>query len=177
MKFRYLTAATVLLSFLLVCPRSIAVDTKGFIKSDAQILKSMKGVSVGVSDISVEAKKEGLSTLHIQTNVELRLRQAGIKVFEMTERKDIINRSHLSVNITCVKQGEEPVYAFSVNVELGDTVTLHRDPQVVVFYATTWKREEVGIVGSIKLVDSIRNIVDHITDAFLNDYLKANPKK
>src|ERR1017187_384283 len=48
--------------------------------SDTQTLKGIQGLGVVVEDINSEAERAGLHRTDIQTDVELKLRLAGIKV-------------------------------------------------------------------------------------------------
>ena len=178
MKFRYLTTLPLVLALLLVSPRSIADDTRYIAKSDAEILHNVKSICVLIEEISPEAQKDGLSKQAIQTDVELRLRQAGIKVIPFDEgaKSSVEGGSTLYVVVNCLKMRDLPVYAYSIDVELEDVVKLTREPHTTVFSAITWDRGSVGSVGALH-IDSIRCTVKDMTDAFLNDYLKANPKK
>ena len=180
MKFPCVASLTMVAVLLLVCPRSIADETKWFDQSDAQILNGLKTVIVSVTGVPQEVENNGLSQLQIQTDVELRLRQNGIRV---VGHKEVINRgiysvaSFLNVNVNFLKDKDEGFYAYSINVELGDTIRLVRNQNVKVGNAITWQQGSVGFVGITRVKDYMRSEILRLTDQFLNDYLKANPKR
>ena len=118
---------------------------------------------------------DGLDTTQIRTDVELKLRQAGITVLTRQERLSTAAAPYLYVNVQAIKSRAN-VYAFSANVELLQRVTLVRNPAMSI-PATTWSATcIIGGVGSQK-VGSVREHVRDLTDQFINAYLAANPKR
>jgi|SRR2546422_778763 len=138
-------------------------------------LAGLRGVWVAVEKISEEAQRDGLDTTQIRTDVELKLRQAGITVLTRQEWVSTAAAPYLYVNVQAIKNPAN-VYAFSANVELRQRVTLVRNPAMSIL-ATTWSATGfIGMVGSQKL-GSVRNDVRDLTDRFINAYLAANPKR
>ena len=136
-------------------------------------LKGLKGVYVLVEPLEAEVERDGLNQTSIQTDVELRLRQAGIKVLTEAERLAAPGTPFLYVLVNA-KSGSP--YAFSINVELCQDVRLDRDPSMQISGATTWSVTAVGTVGRNNLRD-IRDMVKDYVDRFINAYLSVNPKK
>ena len=158
--------ATVL---LLAASAATAQDTE----INRQSLKGLKGVYVLVESLQPGAERDGLNKTSIQTDVELKLRQAGIMVLTEAESFETPGAPHLYINLN-TRSGS--VYAFSINVRLRQTVRLDRDPSMQLSAVTTWSEEALGIIGR----DNLREIRDYIkdyVDQFINAYLSVNPKK
>src|SRR5207302_10274322 len=121
----------------------------------------------------IQMQRDGQNTIKIITDVELKLRQAGITVLPRQEWLSTAAAPFLYVNVQAIKNTN--FYAFSVEVQLRQRVTLVHDPAVLIL-ATTWSATGViGTVGSKKL-SSLRETVRDLTDQFINAYLAANPK-
>ncbi len=133
-------------------------------------LKGLQGVFVLVEGIDKDAQNAGLSEDTIQTDVELRLRLAGIKVLTEAECLKTPGYPYLYVNLNATNRANSLIY--SIGIDLNQRVTLARDPSTVT-HASTWHTGSVGIGG----VEFIRNAIKSNIDVFLNDYLAANPKK
>ncbi len=165
-------AAVVLLSATLA---SSAVG-----QDDEQARKTLTGLSgvyVIVEQLPDEAQHDGLREDQVQTDVELRLRQAGITILTREQSFATAGAPYLYVNVQVLKNPAK-FYAFSVNVELRQGVTLIRDPSIRVLAVATWSAPGViGTVGSQKLESQVRDDVRDFTDRFINAYLAANPKR
>src|SRR5207249_6328300 len=143
-------------------------------ESTRKTLAGLTGLYVSVEHIPDEMQRDGLDTTQIQTDVELKLRQAGITVLTRQEWLSTAAAPFLYVNVQAIKNSN--LYAFSVDVQLRQRVTLVHDPAVLIL-ATTWSATGViGTVGSKKL-SSLRETVRDLTDQFINAYLAANPKR
>src|SRR2546426_5377535 len=146
-------------------------------EDDEYTRKTLAGLTmyVLVEHIPDEAERDGLDTTQIRTDVELKLRQAGITVLTQQEWLSTAAAPYLYVNVQAIKNRAN-VYAFSANVELRQRVTLVRNPAMSIL-ATTWSATGfIGMVGSQKL-GSVRNDVRDLTDRFINADLAANPKR
>ena len=117
-------------------------------------LAGLKGVHVLVESIKDEVQRDGLRESQIQTDVELKLRQAGITVLTHEEWLSTTAAPYLYVNVQVFKNPAH-FYAYSANVELRQRVTLVHSPSTSVL-ATTWSAQgTIGTVGSQK-VGSVR---------------------
>jgi hypothetical protein len=131
-------------------------------------LKGVTIIEVVVEEMDPVAERDGLTRSQLRTDVELRLRQAGITVGPTLT-------GHLYVNVDTVKSDHGQTYAYNVVVQYVQQVVLARDPKALVF-ATTW---ETGGVGMI-VVDRLREVrqdVANYVDQFIKAYLEQNPKR
>jgi hypothetical protein len=133
-------------------------------------LRSLSSVSVVVEQLSDPGQQDGLRKESIRTDVELRLRKAGIRVVS----DDRTNFSYLYVNINAVRSKEIPVYAVAIEISFHQLVALERNKAIILF-APTWHKQSVVIVGANKIADIRQEMGDNL-DEFINDFLAMNPK-
>ncbi len=154
----------------LVSP-TLARDLPG----ERESLAGLAGVYVIVEEMDPVVEREGLARSTLQTDVEVKLRQAGIRVLTRTEWPVAPGSPHLYLRVTTLRVGEEwQVYAVEILLDLGQEVMLARKPTIALV-APTWRTSWVGAVGAKKL-DWVRERVRDRVDEFINAYLAANPK-
>jgi hypothetical protein len=127
-------------------------------------------------DVVVEAINEnafGLTRDDLQTDVELRCREAGIKLEKVLAPFLYINVSLLEEHYV----GGQSMNAHAVFVEVGfeQEVLLKRDPTISVV-AMTWWVGEMLTGPSSNLREFCRQTVRDQVDKFLNAFLEQNPK-
>lgn len=137
-------------------------------------LRGLRGVFVLVEDILPEAERRGLSTIQVQTDVELRLRMAGIRVLTKVGAQTSPGTPFLSVHVGLAKYIGTEQYAHCILVSLYQRVFLARDATSELF-TPTWSAGSHGIAGSAKLKE-LRESVAEIINQFINAYLSVNPK-
>jgi hypothetical protein len=145
--------------------------TRAASESDKKTLKGITGISVLVEEINNKALS-GLTRDALQTDIELRLRKAGVEVHDPND-KSSYDLPLLYVNVHCLSISGG-MFAFNIEVQVQQAVHLRRDPSIVSSGATTWKVAGLGTASSGR---SIRDHVEDLVDNFLNDYLAANPEK
>jgi hypothetical protein len=154
--------AFLLVGLLLTClvvPASVLADER-------DTLRGIRAIKVVVENLKPDVERDGLNASTLQTDVELKLRQAGIRVEETT--------AYLYVRVTTLKR--EAMYAYSMTANLSQHVVLVRDPAISA-NAVTWNAlGGIGMVGSARL-SVIRDYVRDVVDEFVNAYLAANPKR
>src|SRR5262249_54568980 len=106
-----------------------------------------------------------------QTDVELKLRQAGIKVLNNDERLRTPGMPYLYVNINPLHQRPGEMGSYSIRIEVTQNATLERNGEFVV--VPTWSDSAAG-TGD---VSNTRSSVKDLVDEFLNAWLSVNPKK
>ena len=143
--------------------------------------RGLKEVGVFVEDIDPEAIKDGLSKEQIKTDVESKLREAGIKVVPVEKSLPLPTSPYLYIIVNTVKFLSGLEYVYGTSVQLKQVVALERGktvkPSRALLWATTWEKSDgVGITWVKDLVENVRQHINDKVDAFINDYSAANPK-
>jgi hypothetical protein len=138
-------------------------------------LVGLTGVGVFVERMDPTAEKGGLAQSTLQTDVELKLRQAGIRVLGENEYPLAPGSPRLYLRVSTFRL-ELPLYAFDITLGLYQAVRLLRDPSIVIGAATWETNGRIGTVGENKL-STLRERARDEVDKFINAYLAANPQK
>jgi hypothetical protein len=139
-------------------------------------LSALPGVHVVVEELDQDLERRGLTRAAIQTDVEQRLRSAGVRVLTYADMLAVPGRPTLYVNASVVN-GSEP-WEIAVVVELQQTIRLDRDPKTVVPAAATWSTSTFDRVGpSSKVAEAMGSAIRDRIDRFINAYLAVNPKQ
>ncbi|MGD0916539.1 MAG: hypothetical protein ABSB22_08775 [Thermodesulfobacteriota bacterium] len=160
-------------SLLILVSKSptFAIDSK----SNRATLRGLEGVAVLVEQLSPEVEKEGLVKNRLQTEAELKLRMAGIKVLTKEECLKMPGEPYLYININVnIARTESDIYPYSIDVLLIQKVSLVRDPQQTT-YAVTWSTGGVGSIGK-PILSQLQNSVEDMLDVFVKAFLSENPK-
>jgi len=115
-----------------------------------------------------EVERDGLTSSQLQTDVELRLTQSGIKVGPSS-------MGFLYVNVYAWKPEVPSLYAYSLRAEFNQGFMLNRNPKIYSL-AATWSVSAGGTVGTARVSD-IRSAVTDLVDRFINAYFEQNPKR
>ena len=141
--------------------------------SDAEIpvLRDLKEVLVHVEDLDFRVERVGLTTDHLRTDAELKLKRAGIKVQSEKEsmEKVRIPQLHITVKVLGTSSGN---YAAHIRLELREAVDLVRHPGMEVF-TSTWTTGRFGVTQSLS---DVRKQEQALLDKFITEYIAANPK-
>lgn len=136
-------------------------------EASRETLRGIKGVWVAIEDINPEIERDGLTKKQIQTDVELKIRLAGLNVLE---RLKAPGRPWLYVGVNVFRTSLGP-YVYVVDVELWQDVYIERNSKRSV--ALTWSTNYFGITSDL---NPIRNEIKDRVDIFLNAWLSVNPK-
>lgn len=136
-----------------------------------ETLRGLAGVMVIVENVGNDAKEAGLDISEVQTDVELKLAKAGIHVIPHKEWRETAGKPWLYVSVNTIKYLTS--YFFSIDLQLKQDVSLHRQPTLVTS-AATWEIGSVGFVGVDKLPSKVRESVSTYLDNFIYDYNVAN---
>lgn len=140
-------------------------------------LKALPGVRVVVEDFGSAAENAGFDKRAFQTDVELRLRMAGVRVLE-TKGNPLL---YLNVNVLHRKAGE--MGAFHITLELIQRAIIRSQLRSggeglsedalanSTMGATTWT---TGLTGFGAVAD-VRDATKNLVDEFANDWLAVNP--
>lgn len=138
-----------------------------------ETLIGLSGVVVVIETLKPDAEADGLSVTELQTDVELRLTQGGIRVLPRQEWRETPGRPWLYVSVSTIKHSGS--YFFSVDVQLKQDVSLPRQPSITTSSAT-WELGSIGFVNPEILPAKIRESVGAYVDSFISDYSAANSK-
>jgi hypothetical protein len=145
---------------------------------DRKSLRGLHGIGGVVEALQPDAERDGLTKSQIKTDVELKLRQAGMHVLTTAESFTVPGSPYLYINLNTTKNdvlyGALSTYAFSLQVALKQDVRLTRDSDLQ-GSAPTWETHTLGTVGANNLQDT-RRVLGDLLDRFSNDYLAENPK-
>jgi len=125
-------------------------------------------VQVVVEQFDDAAKALGLNQETAKTDVELKMRLAGMHVLSDEEATSAPGRPYFYVNVTVSDNGK----AATVEVQLIQEVRLVRNGELAV--AATWSRNGISTNPN---ASAIRGFIKDGVDAFLNAWLSVNPKK
>jgi hypothetical protein len=157
---------------LLVASQSTASDADVYVKS----LAGIPSIYVQVADVTGDLANAGLTTATLQTDVELRLRSAGIRVLSTSEYQALPGNFYLSLEVIGLRArtgGEGIGYMAAVVLTFVQDIHLDRRPGLSL-PGGTWTY--CGLAAGAT-TEVIRNQVRDQADLFANAYLTANPKK
>jgi len=160
---------------LVVAPSAICqIDDN----QNRETLRGLQGVRVTVRPVNADLQRDGITQSKLQTDVELKLRKAGIHVLTEDEWRHNTTSgggAWLEVYVGAVKNTETNMfYACTFQLKLMQPVRLMRDASIKTF-ATTWSTGSTGIIGLEKM-QTVRQEVSDRVDEFLNAYLTVNPR-
>lgn len=136
--------------------------------ADDETLKGITSIKVFVEGVDPADKPRGLTRGQLQTDVESRLRKAGIALSpDATE--------YLYVNVNTLRSRQR-LTSFSVVVMVRQSAYLIRDPSITAPAAITWWKGTDGITVPDNL-SGVRDAVGDLVDQFIDAYRKQNPKR
>jgi hypothetical protein len=156
-----------LAGWLALCAAPAAAsDTQG----DRVTLTGLTPLSVVVEGLPPIAQSNGLTNAALQTDVERRLRQAGIS---LTPDAD----AYLYVHVTIADPGGSLPLPYFVDVSLMQEVTLPRGLKTrTPLQVPTWSVNNLGLVGATGLHVAITDHVSQFVDQFIRAYQSVNSK-
>jgi len=134
-------------------------------KYDRLKFKGIQDVYIVIESLTSTGHKFGLTEDQLRTDVEIKIRRAGINV----KQKGSVVMFYVNVGIT---EGINNLYGVSVAVEVKDMVSLLREPKYI-YQATIWDKNIIAISGEYRFKDMVRQSVSDMTDKFILDYLKS----
>jgi hypothetical protein len=136
-------------------------------------IQGLTAVGVMIEDLSQELEQDGVTESHLQTDVERRLRKAGIRVLTDAQWQEAPESPYLYVRVTAAKRAYG-LYGYAISVHLKQVVVLTRDPGIRLF-AATWETGGVGTIGAMN-VRGLRQSVTAYVDEFITAYRTMNPE-
>jgi hypothetical protein len=126
-------------------------------------LAGITAVDVLVESLPPAAAKLGLTMEDIKTDVELKLRLAGMRV-------ESASYAFIYVNVNVAENG----IAANIDIKLEQPVALVRNSSIVIPGGITWS---IGTLVTNPTAQGIRGFTKDLVDSFLNAWLSVNPKK
>lgn len=137
-------------------------------------LRGLKEVSVLVEYLPDDVEREGLNREQLQRDIEVRLRQAGLRVLTIAEVAHSPGAPYLYVAVYPITGPSTNLNAYAVALTLKQLVQLSRNPSTELF-ATTWDGPmQLSPLGELK-VDLRTKIFDAV-GRFIIDYRDVNSK-
>ncbi len=161
----------ILILSILFLFHSIAVGDE--YKHNRRTLRGLKGVHVSIS-LSPSLSQGGLSVSQLRTDIEPKLRLAGINVVSSEKIFLLPGAPILEASVVAFKTGGYKtfsLYAVSCRISLYRLASVRDDNEQPV---PIWSTESVGVDYR---VGTIRSTIKDMTDKFINAYLSVNPKK
>ena len=140
-------------------------------------LPGLTGVCVRVERLDASARRDGLDEQSIQTDVEQKLRLAGIKVLTASQALKESGSPTLYVRVNARLSSHAPVYAVTVTLALLQDVITTRDQKIRVREAKTWDTGHMTTYLQANLREARTVVVKDLVDEFISDWLAVNPKK
>jgi len=160
--------------------RTVMVRAKGeskgseaYTRTKRSTLRGLQRVQVLVVGPTTEIQKYGLTTTQIRRDVELRLRNAGIKTVSLADPLTAPDLALFRIWASVDKHPSTDLFLVNVHAELDQLVLLQRDSSTSCT-ATTWETPaKAGLMGRKDLQDVRREVKNHV-DRFITDYLIVN---
>ena len=152
----------------------LAISTCAFAhikQGEEEVLQGLEAVYVRVERLRAEVEQDGLFGSTLQSDAELKLRLAGIRVLseeQWTENPDV---PYLYLFVDVFKHSEG--YIYRIQVSLREPVMIVRKRTKTI--ATTLRiRDELGIT---EYLSEIREEAQDLVDEFIKAWQNANRKK
>ena len=147
----------------------------GFTADKRDTLRGLSEVSVLVEYLPDDVEREGLNREHLQRDIEVRLRQAGLHVLTISEVANSPGAPYLYVAVYPITNPSVSFTAYAVALTLKQLVQLSRNPNTELF-ATTWEGPlHFGSLSDAKAVGIRGKILDAV-GRFIVDYRDVNSK-
>jgi len=138
-------------------------------------LRGLKEISVLVEYLPADVEREGLNREHLQRDIEVRLRQAGLHVLTISEVANSPGAPYLYVAVYPITGPSVNSNAYAVALTLKQLVQLSRNPTTELF-ATTWEGPmQLSSQGDHRVLDIRTRILDAV-GRFIIDYRDVNSK-
>jgi hypothetical protein len=139
--------------------------------------ESLKGLTVFSVSVVVEPACTRVVTAdRIQTDVELKLRSAGLPLKQRAQMED--GGAAIDVSVAClpiINGGRTIAWAVAYTLAVMQMVDLRTTRTSAL--AETWSIDSTIVDSPSSIENHTRNWIRDSTDEFLNDYFTANPKK
>jgi hypothetical protein len=137
---------------------------------EIDILKGVDGIRVEVKRLKPEIERDGLFRSTLQTDLELKLKMAGIRVVSEDDAANKPSGPCLYLNLDALKCSLG--YVYRIQLVLREMVTLTRKP--VKAFATTYRTTEYFAISTN--LSELREDAREVVDDFIKAWMEANAK-
>jgi hypothetical protein len=152
----------------------LAISTCAFAymkQGEEEVLQGLEAVRVKVERLKAEIEQDGLFASTLQSDVELKLRLAGIKVLSEEQSLENPDSPYLYLFVDAFKHSEG--YVYRIQISLREPVMIIRKRMKAI--ATTLRiRDELGITANLS---EIREEAQDLVDEFIKAWQSVNRKK
>jgi hypothetical protein len=152
----------------------LAISTCAFAymkQGEEEVLQGLEAVRVKVERLKAEIEQDGLFASTLQSDVELKLRLAGIKVLSEEQSLENPDSPYLYLFVDAFKHSEG--YVYRIQISLREPVMIIRKRMKA--SATTLRiRDELGITANLS---EIREEAQDVVDEFIKAWQSVNRKK
>ena len=135
-------------------------------------LRGLSGIGLLIGALDAEIERGGLTREQIQTEVQQRLRRAGIPLLSKEEAAQRPGAPFLAVSVNTIRH-PMGLYAYSIDVVLYQSVTLVRDATSA--SVPTWSTGTLGIVPSKRLAAILKSTAEQV-EQFIRAYRTMHPR-
>jgi len=146
-----------------------------FTADKRETLRGLKEISVLVEYLPDDVERAGLNREHLQRDIEVRLRQAGLHVLTISEVANLPGAPYLYVAVYPITGPSVNFNAYATALTLKQLVQLSRNTTTELF-ATTWEGPIHFSSISEAIVGDIRTRILDAVGRFIVDYRDANSK-
>ena len=139
-------------------------------------LEGLESVVVAAGELPPDVKAAGLTQQQIQSEVEMKLKLAGLEVLSKDDLDAEPNTATLNVSVCILPQKDTQLYAVSINLNLQQQVILEKEPNTVV-PANTWERASLSVFDKEIFASAVSAKVKEQVSFFIRDYRAANKKQ
>jgi hypothetical protein len=138
---------------------------------DKEVLRGLDRVHVVVERLKAEIEQDGLFTSTLQSDMELKLALAGIKVLSEDECRQIPCVADLYLHVDAFKQADG--YTYRIHLALREPVAVLRK-HIRVIGTTFRMHDELGMTENLS---EVREGARDLLDKFIEVWQAANSKK
>jgi hypothetical protein len=152
----------------------LAISTCAFAymkQGEEEVLQGLEAAHVKVERLKAEIEQDGLFASTLQSDAELKLRLAGIKVLSEEQWLENPDSPYLYLFVDAFKHSEG--YVYRIQISLREPVMIIRKRMKA--SATTLRiRDELGITANLS---EIREEAQDLVDEFIKAWQSVNRKK
>jgi hypothetical protein len=142
-----------------------------YCQTDRDSLRGLKGVSVRV-ELLDKSEDGGLEVITLQSEIELQLRKAAIKIVNDSRPGETPGTGRLTIRVTSLRTSDTR-FASQIEGVFYEPATVDRTREHIV--ASVWNISRMITAGD-NLRQRVSNTASGIVTIFANDYLSVNQR-